>query len=130
LPTGIDSPDWGKVPGHEDVFPGPNKKGGSLDLDAIFGEHCNPATETILEEVARITSSDRQKVYGHPLEDWTRTAKMWSAILGVEVTAAQCCLCMVAVKVSRLCKSPLHRDSVVDVLGYARCYAQVQGMEP
>jgi hypothetical protein len=80
-----------------------------------------PAPEGILQEAIRITSGDRQKVYGHPSEDWTRTAKLWSAILGVEVTAQQCCLCMIAVKMSRLCKTPGHRDSIVDICGYSRC---------
>ena len=79
----------------------------------------------ILEEAMQLTAQDRQKVYGHPLEDWTRTAKMWSAILGIEVPVDKALLCMLAVKVSRLCKTTGHRDSIIDVAGYARCLEQV-----
>ena len=42
--------------------------------------------EGVLEEAIRITSGDRHNNYGHPRADFRRTAKIWSAILGVEVT--------------------------------------------
>lgn len=83
-----------------------------------------PAREarTILDEAAQLTSTDRQAVYGHPADDYARTAAMWSAYLGVEVTALQAQMCMVLVKVSRLANTPTHRDSLVDIAGYARTY--------
>lgn len=76
----------------------------------------------ILHEADRLTSGDRNKSYGHPLTDYTRTARLWSAILGIEVTALQAQLCMCAVKISRLCHSPDHIDSLTDLAGYARTY--------
>ncbi len=82
--------------------------------------------ETILEEAARLTSGDRDGTYGPPADDYGRTAAMWSAILGIPVTAEQAILCMIAVKISRLCNSPEHRDSLVDLAGYARCYEKVR----
>lgn len=81
-------------------------------------ELCEPRRETILEEAARITSGDRHRDYGHPLEDFTRTAKMWSAILGVEVPPEKVGLCMIALKISRECNLP-KRDNRVDICGYA-----------
>ena len=78
--------------------------------------------ETILEEAARLTSEDRQQVYGHPADDYARTAALWSAYLGTPVTALQAQMCMVLVKVSRLANTPGHRDSIVDIAGYARTY--------
>ena len=30
---------------------------------------------------------------------------------------------MIAVKLSRLCHTPNHRDSIVDIAGYSNCYA-------
>lgn len=84
-----------------------------------------PPVQSILDEAKALTSGDRNRDYGHPADDYGRTAAMWSAILGVEVTARQAILCMVAVKISRLCHSPDHRDSVVDVAGYADCYQRV-----
>jgi hypothetical protein len=76
--------------------------------------------EDILSEAKRITSSDRIGTYGHPLDDYTRTAKIWSAILGTDVTPEQAILCMVGVKISRECN--LHkRDNLVDGAGYFQC---------
>ena len=75
-------------------------------------------TESILEEAQRLTSVDRQDAYGNPLDDFSKTAEMWSTILGTKVTAEQVGLCMIALKVSRLCHA-IKRDSLVDVAGYA-----------
>ena len=74
--------------------------------------------ETTLEEAQRLVHGDRGADYGHPLEDFSRTALIWSAILGVEVTAEQVGLCMMAVKISRQCNQP-KRDNMVDAAGYA-----------
>lgn len=75
--------------------------------------------ENILQEADRLTSVDRQATYGHPYDDYERTAALWSAYLGVPVTAEQAAMCMVLVKVSR--EAHLHkRDNLVDMAGYAR----------
>ena len=75
------------------------------------------ADNTILDEAKRLVQGDRQDAYSHPAEDFARTALMWSAILGSEVTAKQVALCMAALKLSREC----HRhavDNLVDAAGY------------
>ena len=51
---------------------------------------------------------------------------MWEGILGTSVQAEHVALCMIAVKMSRLVKSPDHRDSVVDIAGYAATYEMVR----
>lgn len=75
-----------------------------------------------LEARAITRDGDRQKEYGHPRDDWERTAKIWSAILGIDVTPEQAMLCMVGTKMSRLVHSPHHHDSLVDIIGYTICY--------
>ena len=85
--------------------------------DANFREEEEP--ESIAQEAHRIVLGDRQEDYGPPLQDFDRTAALWAPILGCEVTAEQVALCMVQVKVSRLVNTPDHRDSIVDVAGYA-----------
>lgn len=78
--------------------------------------------ETVLQEAQRIVYGKRQQDYGHPRTDFTRTAKIWGAILGADVTPEEVALCMVGLKVSRLVNTPHHHDSIVDIAGYAGTY--------
>jgi hypothetical protein len=72
-----------------------------------------------LEIANELVGGDRNADYGHPREDFTRTAKMWSALLGTEVTPEQVGLCMIAVKLSR--ETHRHKpDNLTDIAGYAR----------
>jgi hypothetical protein len=71
----------------------------------------------ILEEADFLINGQRQDDYGHPLDDFSRTAKIWSAIIGVPITAEQVALCMVGVKISRECN--MHKDdNLIDAAGY------------
>lgn len=74
--------------------------------------------ESILLEAERTVNGPRQAIYGHPLDNFSRLGKLMSGILGIEVTAEQAALCMVAVKISRLIQTPDHRDSDLDGAGY------------
>lgn len=78
-----------------------------------------PETEsTILDEAKRLIHGARQADYGSPRENFTDIAALWSPILGVEVLPEQVVMCMITLKVARL-KKGYHRDSVVDIAGYA-----------
>ncbi len=74
--------------------------------------------DSVLSEANGLVHGDRNDDYGHPLDDFSRTAKMWGAILGVEVKPEHVGLCMIAVKLSRQCNRP-KRDNMVDAAGYA-----------
>lgn len=80
--------------------------------------------ESVCEEAQRLVGGDRGASYGHPLDDYTRTAAMWSAILGHTVTAEQAIACMIAVKLSRETHKP-KRDNRTDMAGYAQCLDMV-----
>lgn len=82
-------------------------------------------SDSVLLEAQGLVHGARQDAYGHPVHDFTRTAKMWSAILGVEVSASQVGLCMCAVKISRQCNRP-KRDNMVDLAGYAETVQMVE----
>jgi hypothetical protein len=93
-------------------------------LDATTGEAM--PDEPITAEAQRITTRDRRDVYGHPIEDFTRIGKMWEGLLGVPVTPEQVAGCMILVKLGRLRHSPWHRDSLVDIAGYANCWDMIR----
>jgi hypothetical protein len=84
-----------------------------------------PSPETILEEAQRLVHGSRGEAYGHPYDDFGKTAKIWSAILGIDVTPAQVALCMVGVKISREVNKP-KRDNLVDGAGYFETLSMVR----
>ena len=97
-----------------------------LELPILDVETMQPYSETVLQEAQRLVGGDRGKDYGHPIDDFTRTGRMWGAILGIDdVPPEKVALCMVAVKMSRECNAP-KRDNVVDIAGYAQTLAMVR----
>jgi 5'(3')-deoxyribonucleotidase len=81
----------------------------------------SPAVEKdILEEALEITKGDRQNAYGAPDQDFARTARMWSALKGVEFEPREVAMFMIALKLSRETHQR-RRDNSVDIAGYARC---------
>lgn len=77
--------------------------------------------ETILEEAQRLVHGNRGADYGHPIDDYTRTGRLWGAILGLpDIDPRVCCLMMAAVKISRECNKH-KRDNLTDLAGYAEC---------
>jgi Domain of unknown function (DUF6378) len=62
----------------------------------------------------------RSATYGSGEENLTRIAALWSAYLGVEITASQCCWMMVLLKASRakVDAGRDHLDNYVDAHGY------------
>jgi hypothetical protein len=73
----------------------------------------------IEQEARRLVYGERAKTYGHPRGDFDRVAGMWSAMLGIPIDAEHVALMMIAFKLARLAATPEHRDSQVDVIGYA-----------
>jgi hypothetical protein len=73
----------------------------------------------ILETALQLTAEDRQAIYGHPVDNWERTAEIASALLGTPISAHQCVLVAFAMKFARLRQTPAHQDTMVDIAGYA-----------
>ena len=115
------------------VLPGwQNSRGATLEVSlarelglAVYdADTFAPYSETICQEAQRLVYGDRGETYGHPLDDFDRTARMWTAILGAPVTAEQVALCMMALKISRQTYQP-KRDNVTDIAGYAECLQRI-----
>lgn len=91
-----------------------------------FADMPDDPPESICAEADRLVSGDRQADYGHPIEDFTRTGKMWGAILGTDAIAPdKVALMMVALKISRECHKP-KRDNRVDGCGYFKTLDMVR----
>lgn len=80
---------------------------------------------SILKEANTIIYGDREKTYGHPSKNLETIAKMWNAYTSAKPTdnhqlnAKDVAAMMVLLKTARLANNPTHRDSLVDICGYA-----------
>ena len=79
----------------------------------------------LAEEAIDLVYGDRNADYGHPYDDYTRTAALWSALIGHEITADQAALMMVCVKLSREINKPMD-DNIVDAHGYLLVYGRIK----
>ena len=73
---------------------------------------------SVLFEAEQLVHGPRRQSYGTPAENHGRTAAMWSAYLGVPITAQDVCMLNVLQKVSRF-QHGRARDNLVDIAGYA-----------
>lgn len=91
----------------------------------IFGDTISPFPKSILYEATMLVNGPRQSSYGHPLDDFTRTGKIWGAILkSADVPPETVGLMMVALKISREVNGH-SRDNLVDMAGYAATIEKV-----
>lgn len=83
--------------------------------------------ESVCAEADRIVSGDRQASYGHPIYDFTRTARIWEVILDLDagrIRPEQVGLCMIGVKLARELHRP-KRDNLTDICGYAKTVSMI-----
>lgn len=81
-----------------------------------------PVRRSVLTEAQALVHGERNADYGHPLDDFGRTAGMVSAMLAQKLkaplTAEEIGMIMICVKLSRQINRP-KRDNMVDAAGYA-----------
>lgn len=91
--------------------------------------------KSVLDEAKAIIYGDREKTYGKPSKNLDTIAQMWSAYVNsalggdmftadgqkidVIFDAKDVAIMMVLLKSARLANDQSHRDSVVDICGYA-----------
>lgn len=75
----------------------------------------------VLDEARGLITGDRNAQYGDPIQDFRRTAELWSTYLGISLQPYDVAAMMALLKLSRIRWSPEKRDSWVDLAGYAAC---------
>ncbi|WP_218000851.1 DUF6378 domain-containing protein [Nocardia testacea] len=80
----------------------------------------------VLAEARTLIYGDREDQYGDPRDAFARIAGLWSAYLGIEVTSADFANLMILMKTART-KDGYHRDSYVDIVGYAANAERIAG---
>lgn len=84
------------------------------------GHVSNAFLDTYVAEAEKLVTGERQGDYGHPRDDFYRTASMWQYVLGRKPSTIDVAAAMICVKISRQMNK--HKDdNLVDICGYARC---------
>lgn len=105
-----------------------------------FDAQLNPANPAdgikarIATEAVKIVNGARRGAYGTPEDNFARIARFWTAYFqntgrDVEVTAYDVSPMMRLMKEARLCETPDHLDSHVDLVGYTLTGAEVNGVK-
>lgn len=87
---------------------------------------------TILQRADTTIHGPREAEYGNKLQNFTQIAMIWQGMLApklqatARITPEDVGLLMIAVKMARLAKSPDHKDSILDIAGYAGCIDELQ----
>lgn len=97
----------------------------SLGLEIAYHADADPTEPAEMTAARIVRNGERQAAYGHPSDDFRRTAKEWSATFGKPVAPLDVAIAMVQLKLSRLIGTPGHRDSIIDAIGYLICYERI-----
>lgn len=85
---------------------------------------------TLLQVAEATINGARQQEYGDKLNNFSQISMLWTGLLARKLTSPitpeDVALMMINVKAARLAHNPGHKDSVVDIAGYAGCYDKFQ----
>lgn len=122
---------------HGQVFPSPmqitkdlEQRTGAAAGASVLGYQIPPTAlkltvrTSVLNEANNIVNGARNQAYGSAEDNFKNIADLWTAYKNVKFTAVDVALMMNLMKVARLKHSPNHRDSWVDMAGYAACGAE------
>ena len=83
-----------------------------------------PIRASVLNEANKIVNGERANTYGGPENSFNTIASLWSSYHNCPFTATDVAIMLALLKIARLKTSPAHRDSWVDLAGYAACGAE------
>lgn len=129
---------WGGMPithTQEDAFMSPVNDNATVSdsfCDRVLGAP-RDVKASIADEAKNIVTGARRAAYGKPEDNFERIARFWKAYFDntgrpIELTAADVSPLMRLMKEARLCETPDHRDSFVDMVGYTLTGAEINGV--
>jgi hypothetical protein len=77
------------------------------------------------DTAVKTITKERGEAYGHPLDDFQIAADIKAALKSCKDPVVRHALAMIGVKMARLCTTPDHLDSLIDIAGYARTIAMI-----
>jgi hypothetical protein len=78
-----------------------------------------------LTEVDGTINGERSESYGDPTTGFTKTANLFNGITGSSIQPVDVVIFNIVQKLERLSHTPGHRDSWLDIAGYAALGAEV-----
>ena len=87
-------------------------------------------TKDILKEANELIAGDRHKDYGDKVENHNNIAKLWSAYIGIEITAHDVAIMMVLLKIARTKLGAVSRDTYIDMSAYGAIAGEIKFREP
>lgn len=106
-----------------------------VPLGTISGTAAKPPRQQLLEQAIKLTCGDRNTSYGEPVDNFANIRQLWDAYflckhLGHVPTRMfdlqDVPILNILQKIARLATNPTHRDSAVDIAGYAATLADIQ----
>jgi len=93
----------------------------SGEIDAQIEEKVSlPSPLEEFDAAIKTITTERGKVYGHPLDNFIRAQKLITEVVSCPNVGVRHALMLICVKMARLVNSPDHLDSWIDLVGYAR----------
>lgn len=78
--------------------------------------------KSVLAEAEELIFGQREQDYGHPRGNFADIAGLWNIFLERRppgpLSPSDVCAMMALLKMARLARTPGHRDSLVDAIGY------------
>lgn len=106
----------------ETLLPPPPPNTQNLPRDASI------KPQTIAEEAYEIIGGDRLDEYGDMRKSFENIGKVWSVLVGVEISPEKVALMMVGLKMVRQ-NNKHKRDNLVDLIGYTALLGKLEGEE-
>ena len=95
------------------------------DGDVTLHPQIDDSRTVRFDAAMKTLTADRGAVYGPPSEDFARINALKLGVASCDNNAVRHALEMICVKLARLCQTPDHYDSALDIAGYARTIMMV-----